>query len=526
MECALGWPEGLHLLAAAGAVAIPAIELAIFRQDVDSVAEITSTEASIFLDADVLAEAPSFYPWKSSGRSNGVSSSVLQASLCLHCRQAGDSICSLKKPRPCCPHNTEVKGASSETRDRIRRILVAAVKQRRDELAKLALEHLPVQKCRELGVGLDLPLDSSAFAVYTALVESGVFVPAALYPGTSPLLLSFNILCHSGGFPLAQALFDNRLCELNVAVDGVNPLASTFEESLANGEKEVAIRWLLDNGASAVFPSRDMMPNFLFYLASVYDSADIYDKHLVLRARELIHWDETFPKTFRAPKEYVVAPSERKTTPTMIGLVAQYCNPLERDSCNCPCSSGGCLSLHKFRNGIALGNAAPWPGRWNDYRLAKRWSSVSETLLSWIRDCQLDDTQAREYLRDACRLEVFTRLGMAHRCCVFDIHHDRPFPTPQERDKELCQELEDEDTELAEQLEGIMETYDAALSESQGTTEEFWTRWWAGLQGSLPEIPAEERKRGYADHGTVDYCEGGRIWFSYFDGWTCHNIYS
>ena len=498
MECALGWPEGLHLLAAAGAVPTPAIELAVFRHDVDSVAEILSTKASMFLDTVPLAESQRWYPWKL--RSNGLCSSALQASLCSHCYRAGDSICPQvdNTMRSCCSDRANLKGALSPYRNEIPRLLVAAVKERRAMLTKLAVEHLALQKCRELGVTSNSPLDSNAFATYTALLESGICVPRALYPGKRPLLLSFNILCRSGGFPLAQALFDNGVCELNVSADGVSPLASIFEEGLADGQKELAIRWLLENGARAAFPSSDMLPNFLFYLATVYDSADIHDRHWRLQARQMADWCKANMTTFGQPIEFItVATPDYKTTPTMIGFVAQYCNPVERDSCSCPCSSGGCLPLHKFRNGITLKKQLPGPRLLYGW-LAEPWSNFSEILRSWIRDCQLDETQAREYLRDACRLEVFTRLGMAHTCCKFqrDNHNGR-VPRRQERDEELCRELEDEDTELAEQLEGIMEAYDTALSEHQGSTEEFWTRWWADLQSLLPEISAEERKLRY-----------------------------
>ena len=514
MECALGWPEGLHLLAAAGAVPTPAIELALFRHDVDSVAEILSTEAPMFLDTELFAESQRRHPWSSSRRSNELCSSALQASLCLHCYYAGDSICSLTESRKrlCCADRADLKRALSPSRDETHRLLVIAVKERRAMLAKLAMEYLPLQKCRELGVSSDSPLDSTAFATYTTLLESGISVPGALYPGKRPLLLSFNILCRSGGFPLTQALFDNGVCELNVSVNGVSPLASIFEEDLASGQKELAIRWLLENGARATFHSSDMLPNLLFYLASVYDSAEIHDKYLRLNAQKMM--DSNKANLIEKPSEFSLAYPERKTTPTMIGLVAQYCNPVERDSCSCPCSSGGCLPLHKFRIDSTSGKPHVWPRRLYCW-LAEYWPSFSAILRSWIRDCQLDGTQAREYLRDACRLEVHTRLGMAHTCCIFrrDRHHGR-VPRRQERDKELCQELEDEDTELAEQLEDIMEEYDTALSEHQGTTEEFWTRWWEDLQSHLPEVSAEERKRRFWDRARA-FHHG----LAFGDGW-------
>ncbi len=454
MECALGWPEGLHLLAAVGATPISAIKLAAFRCDVDSVAAILYSDSPIFHDNAPFSEVY----W------NGISiSNMLEAILCSHCGLTeGRMTC--RRRRSCCGRRT----ASIETfQDKISRLLADTLKERRTMLSRLALEYLPAQKLGELRVRSDSPLDSAAFATYTALQEWGVNVPRALYPGKRPLLSSFNILCQSGGLLLARALFGSGVAEVDLSVDGVSLLESLLWVDLADGRKEATIQWLLDNGARAAFVGRDKLPNFLFYLASVYDTPDAYPNPPVFRAMEAIS-NRVF--------EVMAAPEEQETTPTMIGLVARYCNPVARDSCCCLCSSGGCMPLHKFKNGLPVRLSHCESGDYchaGDW-IAKRWTSVSETLYSWMRDCQLDEAQTRQYLHDACQLEVFTRLGMAHTCCLFQGRPSRQrFPIRQERDDEVCRELRDEDEELAEQLEIIMKGYDTALSTHRGTISEF-----------------------------------------------------
>jgi hypothetical protein len=68
---------------------------------------------------------------------------------------------------------------------------------------------------------------------------------------------------------------------------------------------------------------------------------------------------------------------------------------------------------------------------------------------------------------------------------------------PAVKDLDTCQELEDEDAELREQLETIIEAYDAAVELYRETIHDFWEWWWAILQPLVPEIPAQQRRRMY-----------------------------
>jgi hypothetical protein len=393
---------------------------------------------------------------------------------------------------------------NSEARLDIMQLVVAAVKERRVQLAELALKNLSSEKLHQLDIRLGAPLDSNAFATYRALLESGIPVPGALYPGERPLLFSFNFYCELGGFALMQALFDNGVCELDTLADGIStPLTHFFHVLLEHGRKEHMIRWLLERGARTTFSTPKMMPNFLFYLASVYDSPAIYRKQpLVVAAMRRIYERGVVLRT-EVSKALIAAADDRQTTPEMIGLVARSCDPTQRDSCRCSCSSGGCLPLHKFRNGISVEPLVGERPYWTEF-IPKRWADVSESVLSWIQSCHLDDDQAREYLRDACKLEVFTRLGMAHTCCEFDGNGPRSFEFPRRRTRDpgTQEELREEDEELSGQLDAIMEAYDKALATRGGTIGEFWEWWWTTLEPLLPELPAEQRRRTFGNHQT------------------------
>lgn len=502
MECALGWPEGLRLLVGAGYSPIGALQLAIFRHDVDSVAQMLSADSPTFMDKhSVQYHEPAV-------RFRFRKNNLLKAVLCSHCVSTLRlSNCVPRDRRLCCALAYGRMETDSPARHDIRNLVVAAIKDRRVRLASLALQYLPPERLSELHVGPGTPLDSRAFATYTALQDYGISVPEALYPGERPLLFSFNLSCELGGFPLVQALFDHGVCELDASpCEGITPLVQLFKVPLADGQKETMIRWFLERGANPNFSSDTMLPKFLFYLASVYDSPAIYlkDPLFPVALHNSAEWDGGRRARSIVPIEVadlVAAKYARATTSGMISLVARFCNPAQRDSCRCACSSGGCLPLHKFKNGIALEETSE--GTWTSTRygrIPKRWTAVLDTIQSWIQDCHLDDHQEREYLRDACRLEVFTRLGMAHTCCLFEVHDTTlGFPTRQQRDPETCRELEDEDTELREQLEAIMTAYDRALDTHRGTANDFWEWWWMTLEPLLPEIPAEQRRRMYGD---------------------------
>ncbi|KAJ9640340.1 hypothetical protein H2199_005879 [Coniosporium tulheliwenetii] len=95
---------------------------------------------------------------------------------------------------------------------------------------------------------------------------------------------------------------------------------------------------------------------------------------------------------------------------------------------------------------------------------------------------------------DACRVETFERLGMAHTCCQWDtIYLDKnssvvPYPVPMlhRPSEEEQRELQDEDAELKDVLEAYMCLYQDLQNEYSGQFLLFWNTWWEVVSDYLP----------------------------------------
>jgi hypothetical protein len=210
------------------------MQLAVLRHDVDSAKQMLSADCRMFNDKP--SSRPPFRFFRPP-------INMLEATLCAHCQEVPIQTCCVpQRRRFCCVLSYGPLEVDSGARHEIRHLVVAELRSRRARLSDLASKHLPPTTLRELGIGLSTPLDSKALETYTALLEHGIPVPKALYPGQRPLLLSFNVSCQFGGFLLAQALFDNGLCELNATFNGVTPLAGIFRVPDADGQKENMIR--------------------------------------------------------------------------------------------------------------------------------------------------------------------------------------------------------------------------------------------------------------------------------------------
>lgn len=80
------------------------------------------------------------------------------------------------------------------------------------------------------------------------------------------------------------------------------------------------------------------------------------------------------------------------------------CGPMLTDSCNCYCSSGGCLP----------------PNLLLKRRKQENWKAKSCELNTWFDLSNIYSGDREVCCSEACRLEIFERLGMAHTCCHFD----------------------------------------------------------------------------------------------------------
>lgn len=159
-------------------------------------------------------------------------------------------------------------------------------------------------------------------------------------------------------------------------------------------------------------------------------------------------------------------------------------------------SSTGCLPFYKM-----------WkcdPKNENFHESCKAISSGTLFLFLdiWLSLCGLDEGQSELCYKEAFRLEVFDRLGMAHTCCG----HQKSFMD--ENDQKQLRE-EDEDSELKEQLDTIIQVYQNRYTKHSGGLKDFWKGIVQDLDGILPELIPEERCRyhclswrEYRDYGS------------------------
>ncbi|KAF2103466.1 hypothetical protein NA57DRAFT_72441 [Rhizodiscina lignyota] len=141
---------------------------------------------------------------------------------------------------------------------------------------------------------------------------------------------------------------------------------------------------------------------------------------------------------------------------------------LKTDTCNCYCSTKGCLALNVYLKRRVVSR----------FSMTLSLSTGRQVTNDWIKTFQLEPHDARLHYQEACRLEIFNRLDMAHTCCT-----KREFKL-NEADIE---ELQSEDSYAHAQLELIMSAYAQALERHSGTIIDFWDDWWNKVDRILPE---------------------------------------
>lgn len=209
----------------------------------------------------------------------------------------------------------------------------------------------------------------------------------------------------------------------------------------------------------------------------------------------------SFPASRRSTRSVVDEPSEHESSDSeldgsiryrgrlqraphdaphnLISEVAQHDLELE-DDCDCYCSINGCFPTHMI---TVL----------KPYGSIKSWIQIQDEIFSWIHDCGASYHQSHRYIAAACRLEVFSRLGMAHTCCRRDVLFHCVHLSDDTR-----LELQEEDADSKMQLDLIMEVFDAAIKRyTWWSLRYLWARWWRKLDAILPPLLPWERGLQY-----------------------------
>ncbi len=319
-------------------------------------------------------------------------------------------------------------GTSSQ---QIEEVVVKSFARRRQALAALAIKELPEEDLFILGVSNEKPLDTAALSIYNALFGR--------YQLPSRRLLDS---LYTNGFELVDPL----------DAQGRTPLLLACQEFHGlSWDREMiqSIHWLLDKGACPEFSCGDSYPNVLFYIANCWA--------LMIRDG---------PQPLTGDFEYLIRRS------------ASLCNPICPDYCQCYCSSAGCLPFYK------IWKCDPKIEYFHESCKAISSDTLFLFLDKWLSLCGLDEGQYELCYKEAFRLEVFDRLGMAHTCCG---HQGSSM------DDNDGKHLQEEDSELEEQLDLIIQAYQNRCNKHSGGLKDFWETCVQELDWILPELMPEER---------------------------------
>lgn len=348
------------------------------------------------------------------------------------------------------------------------RVLVDVLKQRRDDLARLACRYLPPNEQAHFGLTDTATLDSQARAVYDLLQSRAIPVPISLDPGPSGSIYNFIAAVYAEPafeFPSFNSvmLLENLFYLDFRDIDGRNShptgletlqYGSLDEDELAEGPVYTAVEdiltgttmnnsqwatiiaWFLRRGARPRWEPPGIIPNIIFGVA-----------------KSLSQYNE----------EQFVKYHDEKPTRLLIEYCASLVSPVETDGCDCFCSSKGCIPLKYLLHNTTFSTQY----RCHLHQGYRMWY--------WMNACGLSDHDQEACLEEAVRYELFTRLDMAHTCCL----------GPRSMTARERRRIQEESGEDKAQLELLMEAYRASRDHRE--------RWpGAPVLLSACECPADE----------------------------------
>ena len=147
--------------------------------------------------------------------------------------------------------------------------------------------------------------------------------------------------------------------------------------------------------------------------------------------------------------------------------MGQLCGTSCYDGCRCACSPEGCTPTSVLLRA----------GTWN-------WCEKADLFSSWCRTLNLSPDAAETCCVEFARLETFERLGITHVCCKIDwpgMFDHMP--------QDTIEEIQDEESEMIDQLESWMVLYEEERAKFEGSAVEFLSKWSDMLKDEL-DVPA------------------------------------
>ena len=146
--------------------------------------------------------------------------------------------------------------------------------------------------------------------------------------------------------------------------------------------------------------------------------------------------------------------------------MGQLCGTSCYDGCRCACSPQGCTPTAILHRGAT-----------------RRWRKKADLFSSWCRSLNLSPDATEICWLEFARLETFERLGITHVCCK--IGYSAVSCKPQD----TIEEIQDEESEMIDQLESWMVLYEEERAKFEGPAIEFLGKWSDMLKDEL-DVPA------------------------------------
>jgi len=228
---------------------------------------------------------------------------------------------------------------------------------------------------------------------------------------------------------------------------GLTPLQNLTSVPQDEEFPDVAF-WLLHHRASPIFPpSCSYFPTILFYIVA---------------------------------EDHLIALDLENTNLQAVSSILHKHHAVS-DECKCFCSDRGCIAPSLFWR-------CKGPNQFgNPLYCRRRHRNRGYMLEKFLAMCNLEKTQVDQVLGEICRIELFDRLGMAHTCCRLARARKRESPSDEEQSR-----MQEEDRELATQLDLLMAEYNKGRLCFQGQARDYWNLWWRVVDPIMPPFSVYE----------------------------------
>ena len=329
---------------------------------------------------------------------------------------------------------------------RIVTAIIEAMVQRSKRLRNLAIAYLSHRELDRLCIShKDEPiqiLDACAAPTATALKNVGVKIPEALKLGWCRATVYHDLFYEQGKKSLAQfadRLWSSGFHDTNVYDEnGFTPLhQACLEPNLHMAS------WLMSHGGDPTTLIRGHLLNAFHLLSQGF--------------RYLIEGDGNL-RIGNMVKPF------RDAVTRIAGIYGTSC----RDHCQCACSPEGCTPTTILLRAVT-----------------HTWHKKKSLFLLWCRYFDLSLDAIERCCLEFARVEAFERLGITHVCCKIRAW-SRFAPMPQD----TIEEIQDEESEMIDQLESWMILYEEERAKLEDTAMQFLGKWSDMLKDEL-DVPAQ-----------------------------------